>query len=321
MRQVEFVPPRPHRLWALCRQMGIDEVVVKIAPELTGHPQPWRRDALSAVVSELARAGLRVVALEGDPFDMSPVKLGLPERDVTLEHYAELLCNMAEFDIGLLCYNFMVGTGWHRTGAREGRGGARATYFSLDENRSIMPGSLLEAEHVWSNYEYFIKAVMPEARRLGVRMGLHPDDPPLAALGGMARIFGSIAAYDRAYAMLPCRENGVTFCQANFRLMGVDLEQAVRHFGQRVVFVHVRDVKGSAEDFVELFHDEGETDQFAMFRLYRELGIDVPFRCDHVPAMEGEEAEEGYVPGYGTLGRLFANGYLKAVMKADGPRG
>ncbi|MDD4101529.1 MAG: mannonate dehydratase, partial [Kiritimatiellae bacterium] len=116
--------------------------------------------------------------------------------------------------------------------------------------------------------------------------------------------------------MMPCRENGITFCQANFRLMGVDLEQAVRHFGQRIAFVHVRDVKGNAGEFVELFHDEGETDQFAMFRLYRELGIDVPFRCDHVPTMAGEELEKGYVPGYGTLGRLFANGYLKAVMQA-----
>ncbi|MDD4102105.1 MAG: mannonate dehydratase, partial [Kiritimatiellae bacterium] len=272
MRQIEFVPPRPHRLWALCRQMGIDEVVVKIAPELTGYAQPWRRDSLAAVVKELARAGLRVAALEGDPFDMSPVKLGLPEREAALEHYAELLRNMAEFGIDLLCYNFMVGTGWHRTGEREGRGGARATYFSLAENAGVQPGPLLDAEQVWSNYECFIKAVMPEARRLGIRMGLHPDDPPLPGLGGMARVFNSLEAYDRAYAVMPCRENGITFCQANFRLMGVDLERAVRHFGQRIAFVHVRDVKGSAGEFVELFHDEGETDQFAMFRLYRELG-------------------------------------------------
>lgn len=316
MKIVEFVPPRPHRLWALCRQMGIADVVVKVAPELTGRPAPWDRDALAGVVNELAGAGLRVVALEGDPFDMSPIKLGLPGRDEALEHYRMLLRNMAELGIGLLCYNFMVGTGWHRTGERAGRGGARATYFSLAENPATMPGRLLSADEVWANYEVFIKAVMPEARRLGVRMGLHPDDPPLPSLGGMARVFGSVAAYDRAYALAPCRENGVTFCQANFKLMGVELDAAARHFGPRIAFVHVRDVRGTAEEFVELFHDEGDTDQLALFRTYKELGLDVPFRCDHVPAMEGEGDEPGFVPGYGTLGRLFANGYLKAVLAA-----
>ena len=320
MKIIEFVPPRPHRLWRLCLQMGITDVVVKVAPELTGRAEPWNRDALAGVVGDLAQAGLRVVALEGDPFDLSRVKLGLPGRDEALEHYRMLLGNMAELGIGLLCYNFMVGTGWHRTGERAGRGGARATFFRLAENQAVMPGPLLTADQVWENYACFIKAVMPEAQRLGIRMGLHPDDPPLPSLGGMARVFGSVAAYDRAYALAPCRENGVTFCQANFKLMGVDLDATARHFGQRIAFVHVRDVRGTADDFVELFHDEGETDQFALFRTYRELGLDVPFRCDHVPAMEGEGDEPGFVPGYGTLGRLFANGYLKALLSVSGEK-
>jgi mannonate dehydratase len=319
MRLIEFVPPVPHRLWALCRQMGITDVVVKAAPELTGRPPPWQRDALAGVVADLAAAGLRVVALEGDPFDLSAVKLGLPGRDEALARYRLLLGNMAELGIGLFCYNFMAGTGWHRTGERPGRGGARATYFSQKETPRVMDGPLLEAGQVWDNYAYFIRAVMPEAERLGLRMGLHPDDPPLPSLGGMARVFGSLEAFDRAYALAPCRANGVTFCQANFKLMGVDLDAAARHFGPRIAFVHVRDVRGTAEEFVELFHDEGETDQLALFRTYRELGLDdVPCRCDHVPAMAGEGDEPGFVPGYGTLGRLFANGYLTALLAAAG---
>ena len=318
MKLIEFVPPRPHRLWKLCCQMGITDVVVKVAPELTGRTEPWNRDALAGVARDLAEAGLRVVALEGDPFDMSRVKLGLPGCDEALEHYRMLLGNMSELGMGLLCYNFMVGTGWHRTGEREGRGGARATCFRLADVPAAMSGMQLTAEQVWENYAYFLKAVMPEAQRLGIRMGLHPDDPPLPSLGGMARIFGSVAAFDRAYALAPCRANGVTFCQANFKLMGADLAATARHFGQRVAFVHVRDVRGTADDFVELFHDEGETDQLALFRTYRELGLDVPFRCDHVPAMAGEGDEPGFVPGYGTLGRLFADGYLKALAAAAG---
>lgn len=321
MTLIEFVPPTPHPLWTLCRQMGIDDVVVKLNPSLTGLPDPWRLETLKGIVDRLAEAGLRVVALEGDPFDMSPIKeygtsgsgRACRDREETLDHYCELLESMGALGIRLLCYNFMVGTGWARTGVREGRGGARATYFSLAETPSAP--LKLTAEQVWANYEYFITRVMPVAERAGVRMGLHPDDPCLPELGGYARIFGSVEAYDRAYALYPSPSNAVTFCQANFKLMGADLEAAARHFGKRIAFIHVRDVDGTKEDFTELFHDQGTTDQFALMRVYRELGLDVPVRGDHVPEMEGDRRlTEDCIPGYFTLGRLFANGYLKALL-------
>ena len=162
-------------------------------------------------------------------------------REEALSHYRELLESMGKLGIKLLCYNFMVGKGWSRTGVREGRGGAKATYFSLKEltpkesdgsaNASPIQnvGALAKTsdiselkishEQVWANYEYFIKAVMPTAEKCGVRMALHPDDPCLDSLGGYARIFGSVEAYDRAYAIYPSPSNAVTFCQANFKLM------------------------------------------------------------------------------------------------------
>ena len=137
---------------------------------------------------------------------------------------------------------------------------------------------------------------MPTAEKWGIRMGLHPDDPCLPSLGGYARIFGSVEAYDRAYALYPSSSNAVTFCQANFKLMlgnrerGTTLnsslftlEDVARHFRDRIAFIHVRDVEGTKEDFTELFHDQGTTDQFALMRVYRELGLDVPVRGDHVP--------------------------------------
>ena len=323
MNLVEFVPPTPHPLWKLCLQMGITDVIVKVNPSLTGLPDPWRYETLSFLVSRLASAGLKVVGLEGDPFDMAPIKeygecngqdARCPSgREEALAHYCELLESMGRLGIPLLCYNFMVGTGWARTGVRDGRGGARATYFSLAETPSAP--LKLTAEQVWANYEYFITRVMPVAERAGVRMGLHPDDPCLPALGGYARIFGSVKAYDRAYSLYPSPSNAVTFCQANFKLMGEDLESAARHFGKRIAFIHVRDVEGTKEDFTELFHDQGTTDQFALMRVYRELGLDVPVRGDHVPEMEGDRLlTADCIPGYFTLGRLFANGYLKALL-------
>ena len=350
MKLVEFVPPVPHPLWELCPQMGITDVIVKVNPDLTGLPDPWRYETLKSIVDRLASAGLTVAGLEGDPFDMTPIKnfgeqeTGNGEREEALAHYRELLESMARLGIKLLCYNFMVGKGWSRTGVREGRGGAKATYFSLKESltgftrftglkeQGALPPApdnlvnpvkpvekqnlLISHEQVWANYEYFIKAVMPTAERCGVRMGLHPDDPCLPSLGGYARIFGSVEAYDRAYALYPSPSNAVTFCQANFKLMGADLESAARHFGKRIAFIHVRDVEGTKEDFTELFHDQGDTDQFALMRTYRELGLDVPVRGDHVPEMAYDRmlTPEG-TPGYFTLGRLFANGYLKALLQ------
>ena len=387
MTLVEFVPPTPHPLWKLCPQMGITDVIVKVNPDLTGLPDPWRLETLSSLVSRLKSAGLNVVGLEGDPFDMSPIKEYIShkehkehkgfvdsvsfvakEREEALAHYRELLESMGRLGIKLLCYNFMVGKGWSRTGVREGRGGAKATYFSLKEltpkesdgsaNASPIQNvgalaktsdkSELKISHdqVWANYEYFVKAVMPTAEKCGVRMALHPDDPCLDSLGGYARIFGSIEAYDRAYAIYPSSSNAVTFCQANFKLMLGNgepgtilatknakstktlrplrplrqkietLKDVARHFGKRIAFIHVRDVEGTKEDFTELFHDQGDTDQFALMRTYRELGLDVPVRGDHVPEMAYDRVltSDG-TPGYFTLGRLFANGYLKALLQ------
>lgn len=403
MTLVEFVPPTPHPLWKLCPQMGITDVVVKVNPELMGLADPWRYETLAGIVGRLKDAGLNVVGLEGDPFDMTPIKeygaivgdkssswrkedstlqLATPTknnpvkensatlREEALSHYRELLESMGKLGIKLLCYNFMVGKGWSRTGVREGRGGAKATYFSLKEltpkesdgsaNASPIQNvgalaktsdkSELKISHdqVWANYEYFIKAVMPTAEKCGVRMALHPDDPCLPSLGGYARIFGSIEAYDRAYAIYPSPSNAVTFCQANFKLMLGNgergtvlatknakstktlrplrplrqkietLEDVARHFAKRIAFIHIRDVEGTKEDFTELFHDQGDTDQFALMRVYRELGLDVPVRGDHVPEMEYDRklTPDG-TPGYFTLGRLFANGYLKALLRGS----
>ena len=136
MKLVEFVPPTPHPLWTLCPQMGVTDVIVKVHPDLTGLPDPWRFGTLSGIVSRLTDAGLTVVGLEGDPFDMSPVKefgtdgdrgpAAAARREETLDRYRELLESMGRLGIPLLCYNFMPGTGWARTGVREGRGGAKA---------------------------------------------------------------------------------------------------------------------------------------------------------------------------------------------------
>jgi mannonate dehydratase len=183
-----------------------------------------------------------------------------------------------------------------------------------------MPPSLTEAgevpaERIWENYRYFVQRVMPVAEEAGIRMALHPDDPPLPSLRGVGRIFDTPEAFERAYSLAPSPSNGVTFCRANFKLMGADLPQCIRRFAKqkRLFFLHLRDVRGTAEHFVEVFHDEAPAELMDTLKTCQEAGFDGPLRCDHVPTMAGEMNGE---PGYGTLGRLFAVGYILGLMDA-----
>ena len=205
MKLAEFLPAVPNRLWDLTRQMGVRYAIVKAAPELTGLKPPWDLDSLRTIQSRFREAGFTLYGLEGDQFDMRRIKLGLDGRDEDLERYCQMLRNMGELGIPLLCYNFMAGIGWHRThGDVLTRGGALTSRFDVAD----VPASLTEAgevgeERIWENYEYFIRRVMPVAEQAGVRMGMHPDDPPLPVLRGLARILYKPENFERAMSLAP----------------------------------------------------------------------------------------------------------------------
>jgi mannonate dehydratase len=315
----EYLPPRQHLLWQLARQMGIRHAIVNAKPEKTGLAPIWNLAPLRQIQTELHEAGFQFHGLEGDQFDLSRIKLGLPGRDEDLDRFCQMLRNMGELGIPLLCYNFMAQIGWFRSRADvAARGGALVSRFDLSE----VPAKLTDAgqvppERIWDNYRYFIQRVMPVAEEARVQMALHPDDPPLPSLRGIGRIFGTPESFERAYTLAPSPNNGVTFCRANFKLMGADLPECIRRFGRqkRLFFLHLRDVRGTAERFVEVFHDESAAELKDTLRQCHAAGFEGPLRCDHVPTLAGEANEQ---PGYGTLGRLFANGYILGLMDALG---
>jgi mannonate dehydratase len=125
----------------------------------------------------------------------------------------------------------------------------------------------------------------------------------------------SIDNFQRLLDLVPSPVNGITLCQGNFTLMTKDLPGAIRHFGRqkKIFFVHFRDVRGTPERFEETFHDDGQTDMAACLRAYRDVGFEGVCRADHVPTMEGDDNER---PGYSTVGRLFAIGYIKGLRDA-----
>ncbi len=170
---------------------------------------------------------------------------------------------------------------------------------------------------------------------------MHPDDPPLPHLRGQDRIFGNVAAFDRAMEMSDSAAHAICFFQGTFSEIGVDIPKTIRHFGDRIRYVHFRDVVGTTPRFRESFHGNGKTDMLTAMLAYREIGYQGPMRPDHVPVLEGEEAwadfqaeavpeeeitvdtfnaSEGPVSaGYTMLGRLFAVGYMKGLIEAAQP--
>jgi mannonate dehydratase len=204
---IEFLPPRPAPLWPLAVQMGIRHCVVKTDPRWTRLPPPSEIDTLRTIQRELADAGITLIGLEGDPIDMTRIKLGLPGRDDDIASYQAMLRNMGELGLRLLCYNFMAGIGWHRSNAEvRGRGGALVSQLDV----AGMPTTETEhgeisAERIWENYIYFLRAILPVAEQARIRLGAHPDDPPVPSLRGLGRIFHSPEQFQRVLDLSPSR--------------------------------------------------------------------------------------------------------------------
>jgi mannonate dehydratase len=166
---------------------------------------------------------------------------------------------------------------------------------------------------MWDNIGYFLKAMVPAAEKVGVRMALHPDDPPVPhgtpALAGGAHIASTFDQYRRIFGIVPSRSNGMLFCQGCVTEMkDVDVYQAIRDVGSmdKIVMVHFRNVRGEFPKFQEVFVDNGDVDMFRAMQAYRDVGFKGPFSLDHSPMFPGAEIAN----------QAFAIGYLRALIQA-----
>jgi len=273
--------------------------------------------SLARVKSAYENAGFRLEVLESRP-PLDKAKLGLPGRDEEIETVCELLRNMGRLGIPVWCSEWMPIFGWMRTATTiPERGGALVSGFDYDVMREapLTPYGEVNEEQLWDNLKYFLEAVVPVAEEAGVKMAMHPDDPPLSPIRGLGRIMRSVENFQRLIDLVPSPANGICLCQGNFTLMTEDLPEVIRHFGaqDRIYFVHFRDVKGVPEKFNETFHDNGKTDMLACMEAYREIGFSGVLRPDHVPTMEGDSNEDA---GYSSIGRLYAIGYIRGLRQA-----
>ena len=333
MYMAELLFPQPSPLWRLVKQCGVNHAVGVLAYPQIGNQfswesnhgttlaavsdaeQPWQTSALLRVKQRYAEAGFTLAVVESSP-PMERLRRGLPGRDEEIANICSMLEAMGTLGIPVWCYNWMPQINWSRTSvATPTRGGALTSSF----DRALAPvaetPSELTEDVLWANLRYFLERVLPTAEAAGVKLAMHPDDPPLSPFAGMGRIMSSVENFQRLIDLVPSPSNGITLCQGNFVLLTDDLPGLIRHFGEqgKIFFVHMRDTRGTPERFEETFHDDGPTDMLACMQAYQAIGYDGVLRPDHVPTMEGEANTN---PGYETLGRLFALGYLRGLHEA-----
>ena len=233
IRFAELFTPGDARKLKLARQVGVNHAIVGVGGALAKVRREQYADELLKICDEFGAAGMKIAGVESHPVAAEKIKLGVDGRDEEIENYKWAIAALAKVGIPMVCYNFMAGLGWYRTRVNvPERGGALVSEFVLTDAEAKGPtefGTVSE-ERMWSNIEYFLKAVMPVAEKHGVQMALHPDDPPLSPLRGIARIITSARNYRRIMDMVPSPVNGVTYCQANFVLMGEDVEALARRW-------------------------------------------------------------------------------------------
>ncbi len=308
-------------------------------PSLPGEAR-WEEADVRALVERTEAAGLKFEAIENVPTHFyHKAMMGLDGRDEQIENYQHTIRAVARAGVPILGYHFMPNSVWTTDREATTRGGARARRFDmaaveanaadLDKLRSYMPTTLghaysmplrskdepvLSHEQMWANYEYFIKAVLPVAEEEGIRLALHPDDPPVPMLGGVARLFYNVDGFKKAYAIAGgSRAWALDLCLGCCSEMEggkVNVKDMIEYFGPKgaLAYIHFRDVKGSVPDFTECFIGDGNYDPAEVMLLLARNGFDGFLLDDHVPKMEGDS-------GWNHRGRAHAIGYMQGLLR------
>lgn len=302
--------------FTFANQMGVDQAVIWVDPAKASaaYYQSRRED--------FARHGISLYGLgNGSVHNVDAITLNLPNRNAKVEEYKEHLRNLGRAGIPYTTYAHMANSVWS-TPTESTRGGAPARAFDLarvieGSGAGIFRGELTHGrrygdEEIWDNYTSFIREVAPVAEDAGVRIGIHPDDPPGLELGGVPRcIFSSFAGYKRAMDIADSPNVGLCLCLGCWLeggpAMGMDPVETIRYFGgQGKIFkVHYRTVDRPLPHFVEVFIDDGYFDMYLAMKALRQVDFDGVLIPDHIPLMGGD----------GKVGTAYTIAYMKALVR------
>jgi mannonate dehydratase len=245
-------------------------------------------------------------------------RLGRKGRDREVANVCRTIKAAAAAGVPMMEWRFWPDFYWdERVGyySVPGRGGARLKAFDygrIEKAPAFKEIGEVDAKTMWDRFLYFARPVVEAAEKAGVRLTMHPNDPPVPVMRGVARIFHHPDGLRRFLKLVPSKASGITFCQGTIAEMkGVNVLNEIRSFGKlgKIFLVHFRFVKGKVPRYTEVFIDEGDVDPLASMQAYREVGYEGPFVSDHTPRVEGDTP-------WGHRGRTFSLGYMRALVRA-----
>ncbi|MDQ7988944.1 MAG: mannonate dehydratase [Candidatus Dactylopiibacterium sp.] len=304
----------------------------------------WPVDNIRQIKARIEAHGLAFEVIESVPVH-EDIKLGKPSRDRLIANYQQSIRNLAACGLKVICYNFMPVFDWTRTTlAKKLEDGSTTLAFTTAEAEAIdlskgisLPGwdssykpeelkalldeySKVDEEKLWAHLTYFLQAIIPVAEEVGIKMAIHPDDPP-RPIFGLPRIVKNRDDLARIVKIVDTPANGLTLCSGS---LGAgpenNVEALVREFGGmgRIHFAHLRNVKvNAAGDFEETAHrsDCGSLDMAAIVKAYHDTGFEGYARPDHGRMIWGETGKPGYGLYDRALGAVYLNGLWEAVDK------
>ncbi|MCL4506390.1 MAG: mannonate dehydratase [Chloroflexi bacterium] len=267
--------------------------------------------------------GMRVYGFgNGDVHNQDAIVLNLENRDAKVEQYKQHLRDLGKAGIPYTTYAHMANGIWS-TEREETRGGASARGFDLDKAVKgdwagrHYPGPLSHGrrytqEEIWENFAKFIREVAPVAEEAGVRIGIHPDDPPVPELAGVPRcIFSNYDGYKKALEYAGSPNVGMCLCVGCWLeggpLMGKGVLETINDFGgiQKIFKVHLRNVDQPLPHFKETFLDDGYMDMAKVMKALRAINFDGVVIPDHIPMMGNDSR----------IGLAYSIGYINALLR------
>jgi mannonate dehydratase len=259
--------------------------------------------------------GLRVYSAVQTSYQSPAIQLGLPGRDKDIEAYRGFVRNLGRAGIPVASYDFHPGN-TYQTATTEYHG-YTTREFDLDLFRAKLEKPRYDreftADDVWAAYAYFLKAVLPVAEEAGVRLALHPDDPPVARMNGVTRIFNTYEGFRRAEEIASSPNWGILFCVGTWSEAGAgagkSVVEMIRGFGSRgrILEVHFRNVSSPLPRFHETFPDDGYVDMYPVMKALREVRFNGGLGADHIPALVGDESRRA--------GAAYCLAYIKALLR------
>ncbi|OME65839.1 D-mannonate dehydratase [Paenibacillus odorifer] len=291
----------------------------------------WEYENLVKLKEELNQEGLEFAAIENfNPSDWYDVLLAGPKRDEQIEQIKQIIRNVGRAGIPVIGYNFSIAGVWGHIQKPSARGGALTSTFHPDSNELNHPiplgqvwnmtydASLLDKgylpptseQEIWDRLAYFLERVLPVAEEAGVKLALHPDDPPMPQIRQHARLVNEPDKYQKMIDLVPSQSNSIEFCMGSIQeMVSGDVYEAIDQYASqdKISYVHFRNVKGKVPHYTEVFVDEGDIDMLKALRVLKNhqfTGVLIP---DHTPLMTCD------APWH--AGMAYALGYMRAIMR------